>query len=210
MNKKEKAYQQLKDAIISGDLSPGEIYTLTDFSERTQISSTPTREALLSLESEGLVDPIPRTGYMITPITIRDVLELFHLRKILEGEAIMLASEHITTEIIKLLEKNNRTESLLEAGMAQESDEENYISAYQLNTEFHMIIAHASGNMRLEKLIGRLLVEMERVFARDPLVAYPQQHIAIIEALKKHDAEAANKAMIDHIDNTKKRLIDRF
>jgi len=210
MNKKEKAYQQLKSAVISGDLNAGEIYTLTDLSERTKLSGTPTREALLALESEGLVDPIPRTGYMITPITIRDVLELFHLRKILEAEAIRLASERITNENIKVLEQNNQMESLLATNESEETDQGNYTSAYQLNTEFHLVIARASGNLRLEKLIGKLLVEMERIFARDPLVAHPKQHIPIIEALKGRDMDAAVKAMVDHIENTKRRMLERF
>ncbi len=210
MNKKDQAYQLLKTAIISGELSAGGIYTLSDLSQITEISSTPTREALLSLESEGLIEPIPRTGYMITPITIRDVLELFHLRKVLEGEAIRLASERITDEDIHLLEQNNHKESLLATKEVQETDRDDYTSAYQLNTEFHLLIAHASGIQRLERMIGKLLLEMERIFAKDPLVAYPQQHLAIIEALKNHNKEAAGKAMVDHIENTKRRLIERF
>jgi len=210
MNKKDRAYQLLKTAIISGNLDAGGIYTLSDLSEMTETSSTPTREALLSLESEGLIEPIPRTGYMITPITIRDVLELFHLRKILEGEAIRLAAERITNENIQLLEQNNQKESQLAAQEVQETDLDDYASAYRLNREFHLIIAHASGNLRLERLIGKLLVEMERIFAKDPLVAYPQQHLAIIEALKNHNKKAAGKAMVDHIENTKRRLIERF
>lgn len=208
-NKKEKAYQIIKQAIISGDLISGNIYNLNELSNMIDVSSTPTREALLVLENEGLIDPIPRTGYLITPITIRDLQEIFHLRSVLEVEAIRLAVENITEEDIKYLEENNRIESELFAKTNQNNGGE-YTHAYQLNLEFHLRIAAASGNKRLEKLIERLLSEMERILARDPFIVYPKQHVAIIKALKDRDVKAAKEAMIEHIENTKSRLLDRF
>lgn len=209
-NKKDQAYQFIKKAIISGDLVSGNIYSLNDLSDMSNISSTPTREALLVLECEGLIDPIPRTGYMVTPITISDVLEMFHLRRVLEIEAIRLATDHITEEDIKFLEKNNQIESQLFDDSSKNKDGENYVEAFQLNSEFHLRIAHASGNLRLAKLIKEILSEMERILARDPIIAYPKQHAAIIKALKDQDSEAAKKAMMEHVENTKSRLLERF
>ena len=209
-NKKDQAYQLIKRAIISGDLVSGNIYSLHDLSELISISNTPTREALLVLECEGMIDPIPRSGYMVAPITIRDVLEIFHLRRVLEGEAIRLAVDHITKEDIKFLEDNNKLESQLFFEPNENKDTEDYIQAYQLNSEFHLRIAHASGNSRLAKLIEELLSGMERISAKDPFIAYPKQHVAIIKALKDQDGDASMKAMIDHIENTKSRLVERF
>jgi len=209
-NKKDQAYQFIKQAIISGDLVSGNIYSLNDLSDMIKISSTPTREALLVLECEGMIDPIPRTGYMVTPITISDVLELFHLRKVLEIEGIRLAVDHITKEDINFLEKNNQLESQLSKDTDQNENNEDYIHAYRLNTEFHLRIAHRSGNFRLEDLIKEILTEMERISARDPFIAYPEQHVAIIKALKDHDSDAAIIAMKEHLENTKSRLLERF
>ncbi len=209
-NKKDQAYQLIKRAIIYSDLSAGKIYNLNDLSEMINISSTPTREALLVLESEGLIDPIPRSGYLVTPITISDVLEMFHLRRILEVEAIRLATDRITEEDIEFIEKNNRIESQLFNESSKNKDSDNYVHAYQLNSEFHLRIAHASGNLRLAKLIKELLSEMERISARDPIIAYPKQHVAIIKAIKDQDSDAAIKAMLEHIENTKSRLLERF
>jgi len=156
-NKKDKAYQVIKRAIISGDLISGEIYNLNDLSEMINVSNTPTREALLLLEFDGLITPMPRTGYLVTPITIRDVFEIFHLRSILEVEAIRLATDHITEEDIKFLEKNNQIESQLVNNSKKNDQNEKYLDAYELNTEFHLRIANASGNFRLAKLIEKLL-----------------------------------------------------
>ncbi len=209
-NKKDQAYQIIKRAIIYGDLSPGNIYSLNDLSEMINISTTPTREALLVLEHEGQINPIPRTGYIVAPITIRDVLEIFHLRRVLEVEAIRLAVDHVTKKDINFLEKNNQLERELLNDSNKNEDKENHIQAYKLNSEFHLRIAHASGNLRLAKLIEELLGDMERILAKDPYIVYPQQHVVIIKALKDQDGDASKKTMIEHIENTKSRLLERF
>jgi DNA-binding GntR family transcriptional regulator len=147
---------------------------------------------------------------MVTPISIRDLQEVFHLRSVLEVEAINLAVENITDEDIQFLEKNNQIETTLFAKSNQNGTSEDYIHAYKLNLEFHLRIAAASGNKRLAKLIEELLNEMERILARDPYIAYPKQHVAIIKALKNRDKKASKQAMIEHIENTKSRLLDRF
>ena len=147
---------------------------------------------------------------MITPISVHDVLEIFHLRRVLEVEAIRLAIDHITKEDIKFLENNNQLENQLLNNSNKNKDKEYYIQAYQINSEFHIRIAHASGNLRLAKLIEELLSEMERISARDPIIAYPKQHVAIIKSLKDQDSDASKKAMKEHIENTKSRLLERF
>ena len=209
-NKKDKAYQAIKRAIISGGLISGEIYNLNDLSEMINVSNTPTREALLLLEFDGLITPMPRTGYLVTPITVRDVFEIFHLRCILEVEAIRLAIDHITEEDIKFLEQNNQIESQLVNYSKKNDENEKYVDAYELNTEFHLRIANASGNFRLAKLIEKLLSDMERMLSRDPFLVYPKQHVPIINALKNRDSGTSQKEMREHIENTKSRLLERF
>jgi len=206
-NKKDNAYRLIKQGIISGEFSSGEIYSLNEFSEQINISNTPTREALLVLENEGLIEPIPRTGYMVTPLTITDVLEMFHLRGLLEIEAIRLAVDNLNTEIIQSLELNNKAERELFKESSKNSTDPNYLDALELNTEFHLIIANASGNLRLGKLIEKLLRELERIHARDPFLCNPKQHVKIIKALINRDKTASQKAMKEHIEETKSRLL---
>ena len=206
-NKKDNAYHLIKQGIISGEFSSGEIYSLNEISEQTNISNTPTREALLVLENEGLIEPIPRTGYMVTPLTITDVLEMFHLRGLLEIEAIRLAVDNLNTEIIQSLELNNKAERELFKESSKNSTDPNYLDAFRLNTEFHLIIANASGNLRLGKLIEKLLREFERIHARDPILCNPKQHVNIIKALINRDKTASQKAMKEHLEETKSRLL---
>jgi GntR family transcriptional regulator, rspAB operon transcriptional repressor len=204
--KKDNAYKLLRQSIISGELKPGEILNIADLSKKYSLGITPVREAMIVLQSEGFVDSLPRTGFMITTVTIQDILETFHLRTILEVEAIGLAVESIREEDLRYLYDNNRKE--MQLAQATNSDKE--LNAYLLNREFHLIIARVSGNRRLAKLVEQFLDDMERMLSFDPYIADPEQHLEIIEALKARHKEAAQKAMKKHLDHTRSRIINRF
>ena len=210
ITKKDRAYQAIKHAIIAGELRPGEIYSITELSETFAVGRTPAREALVILASEGLIDPIPRSGYLVTPISIRDVLEVFHLRTVLEVEAVGLAVDRITEDDIRALEENNRREREVLAAQRANPSSQSYRAGYELNSEFHLTVARASGNLRLASLVEQLLNEMERILARDPYIADPQQHVGILNGLRRRDRPAAQNAMRQHLEDTKNRLLDRF
>lgn len=210
VTKKEKAYQAIKHAIIAGQLESAKIYTITELSETFEVGRTPAREALVILASEGLIDPIPRSGYQVKPLSIHDLLEIFHLRSVLEVEGVGLAAERITDDDIYLLEENNRQEK--ELAMIPHSDvsAQSYRKGYDLNLEFHLTIARASGNNRLADLVEKLLNELERILVHDPYIAEPQQHAEILERLKRRDKLGSQDAMMKHLEDTKNRSLSRF
>ena len=210
VTKKEKAYQAIKHAIIAGQLESAKIYTITELSETFEVGRTPAREALVILASEGLIDPIPRSGYQVKPLSIHDLLEIFHLRSVLEIEGVGLAAERITDDDIYLLEENNRQEK--ELAMIPHSDvsAQSYRKGYDLNLEFHLTIARASGNNRLADLVEKLLNELERILVHDPYIAEPQQHAEILERLKRRDKLGSQDAMMKHLEDTKNRSLSRF
>ena len=207
ITKKDRVYSLIKNAIISGDLEAGQIFSIDELSQRFKSGKTPTREALIVLTHEGLIDPIPRSGYMVTPITIRDVLEIFHLRTILEVEAIGLAVDRFTEDHLAALRRSLTEEAALSRTVR---GTESYRRAYELNKEFHLAIAQASGNSRLMRLIDQHIDEMERILARDPYIVEPQQHAGIVESLEKRDKAAAQSTMRQHLEETKVRLMARF
>ena len=207
---KDKAYQAIKQAIIMRQLEPGEIYSITELSDTFEVGRTPAREALVVLASEGLIDPIPRSGYQVRSLSIHDLLEIFHLRRVLEVEAVGLAAERITGGDILLLEENNRQEQELALNAGSDVSAQSYHAAYDLNLEFHLTIARASGNNRLSELIEKLLNELERVLAYDPYIAEPHQHVEILERLRRRDTAGSQEAMIKHLEDTKNRSLSRF
>jgi DNA-binding GntR family transcriptional regulator len=210
ISRKEKAYRAIKQAIIAGQLETAKIYNITELLETFEIGRMPAREALVILAAEGLIEPIPRSGYQVKPLSMHDMLEIFHLRTVLEVEGIGLAAERITDEDIYLLEENNRQEQELVLSPHTDKPTHSYRKGYELNMEFHLTIARASGNNRLADLVEKLLNELERVLVYDPDLAEPRQHIEIIEGLKRRDKLGSQEAMKKHIVDTKNRSLSRF
>lgn len=209
-SKKEKAYQAIKQAIIAGQLEQAKIYSINELSETFEVGRTPAREALVILASEGFIDPIPRSGYQVKSLSINDILEMFHLRSVLEVEGVGLAAERITDGGISLLEENNRLEKEIELSQDSSLDAHSYRQGFDLNLEFHLTIARASGNKRLADLVEKLLSELERVLAFDPYIVEPQQHAVIIDRLRRRDKLGSQAAMKKHIEDTKNRSLSRF
>lgn len=203
ITKKMQVYERLKDAIISGTIKPGEILNEADLSQKYNIGKTPTREALLLLTHEDLLESLPRVGYVVSRLTTKDMLEIYYLRVLLEAEAAGLAAERISPEEIALLEQNNQQE----AQLFSENSNRMVGQAYLLNNQFHKLIAHASGIARLEKIIADLINDLERALSFDPLIADPSQHLEIIESLKARDKTRAQNAMKAHLVETRQRIL---
>jgi DNA-binding GntR family transcriptional regulator len=207
---KERAYKKIKQLIVYGELKPSQLLSINEILQHSGVGKTPTREALVLLEHEGLVEPIPRSGYRIREATIRDVLEVFHLRLLLEVEAIGLAAEKISEKEIRELELNREAEISLMEATEDEISEKVFSTKYLvINRQFHLSIAKMSGNMRLADLIADLLVDVERILIRDPFTT-SEQHAAIFEALKNKDVALAKDSMRKHLMEVKARLVNRF
>jgi DNA-binding GntR family transcriptional regulator len=129
------------------------------------------------------------------------------LRILLEVDAIGLAVERITEKDIQKLEDNNKREAALANKELGASLGE---QGYQLNREFHLIIARTTGNRRLVRLIQSLIDDLERALSFDPYIADPSQHGGIILCLKNRAWTQAQAAMRSHIEETRNRIINRF
>jgi len=213
VSKKDEAYQAIKHAIIAGQLEPAQIYSITELSETFKVGRTPAREALVILTSEGLIESFPRSGYQVKSLSIHDILEIFHLRSVIEVETVGLAAKRITDDDICLLEENNRLEQELALSTQSTHTHETnktYRKGYELNLEFHLTIARASGNNRMVDLVEKLLNELERVLAHDPYIAEPKQHVEILEGLKRRDKLGSQEAMKKHLEDTQNRSLSRF
>lgn len=204
--KKEQVYERIRRAILAGELKPGVILNEAEIAAQFESGKTPTREALLLLTHEGFLEALPRVGYIVSRPTMQDILETFHLRTLLEVEAIGLAAERLTAEDLRRLHANNQEEEKL-AASGNPADK---AAASALNRDFHVTVARASGNSRLAALIQQLVDDMERMLVNDPYLVEPAQHRAILDALQQRDKTAAQEAMRRHIEETRARIVNRY
>lgn len=189
-------YENLKAAIVSGEIEPGTRLTETAVSRQMDVSSTPVREAFRRLASEGLVKIIPWRGAVVQGFTPEQLVEVYQCREALEVLAVQLATEHIDEQgIAKLKELLKRS--------LETTDSTEYM---ENNTLIHEIIFEYAKNKTLSNLIGQIndvIMHNRNVssYSDKRKKEIHEEHKAIIEALENRDKEAASIAMSRHIQN---------
>lgn len=197
---RERVYAAIRDAIVETNLYEIDENDLRlderELAARLGCSRTPVREALLRLEQEGLVVGVPRRGYSIARKTKSDLLELIVVWAALEGMAAHLVAQRASDEAIASLRS---IFAKFEGGrIAAEIDE--YSSA---NIRFHQRIIELSGNEALKHTADQLFIHMRSI--RHRTIGESRRfersivdHIHIIEALERRDAELAERLVRDH------------
>lgn len=199
------AYEQIRKEIITCQLPPGVQLSEAIFAQRFNISKTPVREALTSLVQDHLVEYLPNRGFMVAPVTIRDIQEIFEARLLYETMLIDIAVKNMTEEELRHLEEvNAQTFDFCDPSAAN--------SCLEANTEFHMIIARASRNSRLIHHYQEVLDEAQRLIFMDlqkNILPYTSKigHFELVEALKNRDEKAGKKAIEDMLTSGKKRIL---
>ena len=201
------AYTAIKRDIIRCELKPGSQISESALAERYHVGRAAVRTALNRLFQERLVQPVPRQGYLIGPITFKNVRDLFAVRLMLEPEAASLAASHASVrELDELAELCRKARYRLgDAASAEEF--------LRRNTEFHVGIARASGNERLAAIVASLLDEMERLFhfglmLRDRNDEMYHEHNDLVEALMAGDSGRAAQVVTEQIDAAQKMVTD--
>ena len=204
----DQAFGAIKSEIILCRLAPGARFSEAELSDRYKFARAATRAALMRLAEVRLVQPLPRHGFVVTPITIASVRELFELRLIAEPQAAVLAVGKI--DATKLRELNRSPQN---AG----SDPEQ-LAFVESNRAFHRAIAAATGNSRLFNLLESLADEMQRLvhlglFGPGGSEAERRnadaQHEALIAAFENRDAKAVELAARLHIEHARSLAMDR-
>jgi len=201
------AYRMIKDDIVSCKLAPNERLTEVQLSARYEMGKAPVRSGLLRLCHEGLIEAKARRGYIVAPVTIRDIQEIFQLRLILEPRAARLAAGHLNEHQIARLKQSSQV------GYSA-SDPEGIGIFLEANKVFHVCIAEAADNRRMAHTIGRLLDEMKRLLhlglvARPRGTQYPNEHRELLEALLAGESEKAEQLAYAQIRGGQKMVLER-
>ena len=196
---RDVVFNTLRQAIIEGDLKPGERLLEIQLADKLGVSRTPVREAIRKLELEGLVTMVPRRGTTVLGITKKHLKDVLEIRSALEELALELACRRVTPE---QYEELVRLEALLEA----KQDSDNAFELSDIDEKFHEQIYQATNNPRLVQLLANLREQMYRyrleyMKAKDKRPRLIQEHQQIIKALKNKDSKAGRKAIYDHIVN---------
>jgi DNA-binding GntR family transcriptional regulator len=189
----EQAVGQLRREILSTRMRPGAALSEAVVAQQLGLGKAPVRAALARLADEGLVQAVPRRGWIVSLVTIRDIHEVFGLRLLLEPEAARLAAGRVDAELLR------RLDSICACGY-QPNDEDSTHAFLDANKAFHVTLAELSGNGRLARQIDRLLDESIRMLAlglrrRDRTGEMAHEHHSLIEALALGHAEEAASIM---------------
>ena len=196
---RDVVFNTLRQAILRGELQPGERLLEIHLANKLGVSRTPIREAIRKLELEGLVLMIPRRGAVVAEITEKSLRDVLEVRRALEELAVKLACKKIKPEEI---------EELKEAAKEfEEALQKKDVTVYaEADVKFHDIIYRTTDNQRLIQLLNNFREQMYRY-----RVEYLKQekshetllkeHQYIIEMIEKADEKRAMEAICAHIDN---------
>ena len=200
---RDVVFNTLRQAILKGELKPGERLLEIALAERLGVSRTPVREAMRKLEQEGLVVMIPRRGAQVASITEKDLNDVLEVRIALENVAIEKACKLITEEELG---------RLWVAAKEFEKTKGNLVRLAEADVAFHEIIYQASDNKRLNQVLNNLREQMYRYRVeylkeeqtRNLLVS---EHEELVKAIREGDVQKAQDISFHHLENQRMAII---
>lgn len=196
---RDVVFNTLREAILKGELKPGERLMELQLAAKLGVSRTPIREAIRMLQQEGLAVTIPRRGAEVAKMTEKDMEDVLQIREALEVLAVQLASEKVTEEQIQQLEENvNAFENAVKTADVKQ--------IAQTDIDFHDLIYSAAENPKLVSMLNNLREQIYRyrVEYLKNEKNYPNliaEHREIIDGLKRRDKDYVTEMIKKHVDN---------
>ncbi len=196
---RDVVFNSLREAILRGDLLPGERLMELQLAAKLGVSRTPIREAIRMLEQEGLAVTVPRKGAEVAKMTLKGMEDVLEIREALDELAVQLACVRISEEQLQELQHRKQDfETSLASGDVKQMAE--------ADVHFHDVIYEATGNPKLMNLLNNLReqiyryrVEYIKKVENHPILI--REHEAIYQALLSRNEEAAVISIRDHVAN---------
>ncbi|MFW2340005.1 MAG: GntR family transcriptional regulator [Acidimicrobiia bacterium] len=195
----ELVLEQLRQKILSGELAAGSRLVQSDVALTMGVSTTPIREALRDLATEGLVRFDPHRGAVVPELSSDEFKEIYEFRMLLEPKAMRKAVERVTPELLERLDRLHRQ-------MMEETDPARWV---QMNREFHMGVYEVGVSPRIAAII-RSLQDASVMYVGVALGApgllgeANEGHGAILESLQRRDPDMAAEATLSHLKSSMK------
>lgn len=198
VNLSTQAADFLRSEILCCRMRPGAAVSEAMITDRFNLGRAPVRAALARLSDEGLVKALPRRGWVVSTVTIRDIHEVFDLRLILEPEASRRAAGQ-PEDTVRL----NALDAVCAQGYRPD-EPESALAFLKANKAFHVAVAGFSGNDRLARQIDRLIDESTRMLVlglscRDRSGEMAHEHRLLIEALMAGEGNRAAEIMREQV-----------
>jgi DNA-binding GntR family transcriptional regulator len=202
----ERAYRHIKDAILDMAFVPGTALRSEALAAGIAVSRTPVREALGRLEQEGLVERTDGWGYVVKAMSLKEALDLYHVREALEVEAVREAIPHLTAERQRELRATLKAAAL--------KVRQRRLNEFRDNTRrFYRLIVEATDNAYLSHMyrmlddrVRMLGAMMARHHVERPVESLAENQ-AVLAALEAADAEAAEAAVRRHVSQARDTLV---
>ena len=203
---RDVVFNTLRQAILRGELKPGERLMEIQLANKLGVSRTPIREAIRKLELEGLVLMIPRKGAEVAEITEKNLRDVLEVRCALEELAVQLACDRMDEEGTKAMKEAS-------AEFCNTLDSDDITRIAQADVAFHDIIYAATDNRRLIQLLNNLREQMYRyrIEYLKKKECYPQlleEHQTIIDSTESRDKGRATQITGQHIKNQAEAVVD--
>jgi DNA-binding GntR family transcriptional regulator len=202
---REVVFHTLREAILTGELKPGEHLMEVKLANKLGVSRTPIREAIRKLELEGLVVMTPRRSAEVAKITKEDLVDVLEVRRVLESLAMELSCKNRTGQDIALLNENLQSFRVC-------IKENNLTDIAVTDVQFHEIIYKSTGNKRLNQILYNLREQMYRYrleYIKDKETRHNLilEHEEIIKAIEERDVQKAKEAILLHINNQEQTIL---
>ncbi|MEV0399092.1 GntR family transcriptional regulator [Actinoallomurus sp. NPDC050550] len=199
MSLRDQALSVLREALVTGDLAPGEVYSAASLATGFGVSTSPVREAMLALVDEGLLEALPNRGFRVVSFTEQDFAEIFELRMMLEVPGVGRAAElgvgdrvERLSQLVDLIEKT--------------AEERDLAGNLQADRDFHILLLEATGNRRLVDSVAVLrdqtrLHNLRSLTADGDLADSAAEHRPLLDAVLRGDRTLAEKLMRRHLSH---------
>jgi DNA-binding GntR family transcriptional regulator len=206
---KDHVYNYIAEQIRDGSLAPGKKINENSISDKLNISRTPVREALIQLASEGLIENVPRKGFVIKHLNVDEAKEIYLIIGVMDGLAISLACPLITEQAVKDME-------FYITSMDLAIETANFTMYHKLQEEFHNVYLTLCPN----KSLVTILAQLKKKFLRRSYVVEPQssmkdilfetnkEHRDIIRLIKETDTAGLEKYMREIHWNVQKAYME--
>ena len=200
---REKIYRELRADMISCRLPPGLEIRENELAARFGVSKSPVRDALMRLEREGLVITLPRQGYRVSPVSLADVQDMFHLRDALERACMERIVRRATDGQLAELDRFRSFEESAWSG-----------GFVGYNREFHHAVSRIAGNARMHTQLADLIDQMERAvqlsvssLKKNNPQSLVEEHRQILDALQARQLLRAQRLVSRHVAAAGERVM---